>query len=363
MSTLEARTTCHAPSFISSRPMKYALATWSMLIGLYSACGNAADDNYLTHPARFEWQPSALFEGVFEDGTPFQVHFQYPRPEVTQGKDWGIQTVHGQYWYPRKFGGRTIAFRMETPRDNAFRMVVMTASKNPKEAETEVFEGTISADRKTASGVWTDLRRMKKLNFSMRRLVDYKRIYLSVPAKVINGLPIDRPFVFDSSFPVFGDPNVNRWIAKFASECSHDMECLNDVDVVWHSKASFSLKASIWGYSHGMAHGNSYTAYAHFINTSSHPIQVALDHFVSTSPDCLGRISNRIIATLSKGEYGRPEDGALTNWKTAKFLPTPQGILFTFDPYEVGAYVDGPAEVFVQRQYLGNCLRYLPSHD
>lgn len=341
--------------------MKKALSALLMVFSI-PLCANATEVSYMSRPNRTEWQAGGFYEGVFEDGTPFQLNLPYPMPKSIQRKEWEPTSLNASYWYPRRFSGETILLKLKSFQDNAFTIAGIAADKEGRSIEKEIFEGILSPDRMQATGVWTHIKG-KKLTFTMSRTYEYRGVDLTLTTEAGRGYKPERPFIFSVIFPVFGESKVDRSITNIVSECEQDLECRNTVQVAWFSKASFSLTGSIWGYSEAMAHGNGYAIIQNYVTASSAPKHVALDHFINTSPGCLDRVSQKIVSALKKKGLSRAEDGTLQDWKHAKFLPTPLGILFDFDTYEVGAYVEGIPTVFIERGQFGKCLKDLPHHE
>lgn len=84
-------------------------------------------------------------------------------------------------------------------------------------------------------------------------------------------------------------------------------------------------------------------------------------HVISVSPNCLHTVSKSIVSLLEEAEVDQPENGTIENWKHIKFLPTPVGIQFDFDPYQLGGYLSA-ATIFVKKKDIEQCVKYLPSY-
>jgi len=259
---------------------KAQLILIASLLSLQSLFAFAEEENYLKHPNRTEWQAGGFYEGTFEDGTSFQMNLPYSPPKSINRANWGPSAVGASYWYPRRFSGKTIALKIKSFSDNAFSTTVQNFDKNGNTEEEEIFEGVLSPDKTRAQGLWTLTKKKKKMSFSMKRVFAYKGVDVSLPSPEGKEYDPERPFVFSAIFPVVGAPKVDDWVRDLISECDHDLECNNSVEVVWFSKGLFSLHGSVWGYSNGMAHGNGYSAYRHYITSGVTLKPVMLNYFI-----------------------------------------------------------------------------------
>lgn len=341
---------------------KIMLLSIGSLISLQCLCAFAEEENYLKHPKRTEWQAGGFYEGTFEDGTAFQMNLPYPPPKSINHANWE-PSVTASYWYPRRFSGETISLKIKSFEDNAFSIAVQKIDNKGNTADEEIFEGILSLDKTSAHGQWTLIKKKRKMTFAMKRRFEYKGVDVSLPSREEKEHDSERSIAFSAIFPVLGNSKVDGWIKDFISKCDYDSECINSVEVAWFSKNSYSLYGNIWGYGDGMPHGNGYSTYRHYVTTGAVPKLAKLNHFISTSDGCLESISKKIISALKTQEYSRAEAGKLRDVEHVKFLPTPHGILFDFDPYEVGAYSEGAPRVFIERQKVGGCIKYLPQND
>lgn len=317
--------------------------------------------NYLMDPNKIEWDAGGFYEGSFEDGTPFQMDLPYPIPESINRKESQPHTLSPSYWYPKNFSGKTIQLRIRSFSQNFVELVAETEDKNGNFVDAEVFKGTLSPDRITMYGVWKQTNKNRQLKFSMKRVYPYHGVDVTHSRNTtIDDDNPSRPFVFSVIFPIIGNQHADSWIRDLMSTCEHDLECTNQVTIAFHANTSLSLHGWAWGYSNRMAHGNGSSAYKHFkiIDTSLSPAE--LNHFISVSPNCLHTVSKNIVSLLEE-KVDRPENGTIEDWKHIKFLPTPVGIQFDFDPYELGGYLSA-ATVFVKKKDIEQCVKYLPTY-
>lgn len=99
---------------------------------------------------------------------------------------------------------------------------------------------------------------------------------------------------------------------------------------------------------------------SHFENyvINDHDYQrVSLSYFVSDTPGCKQKLTESIRAKLMERDELYDVNGYASD---TNFTPLSEGITFLFNPYEVGPYVAGDVEIFVEREMLGDCLRNLP---
>jgi len=133
--------------------------------------------------------------------------------------------------------------------------------------------------------------------------------------------------------------------------------------VTWNSASLKSLSAGIWDYNLGTAHGNYYSRIRHYQPEDRNWKELKLNSFIVQSQACYAKVSALIVAKLTAQDLSSAKNGALSTSNEPKFKPTPVGISFEFDPYEVGSYAEGAPSVFLTRAELGNCAKNLPSRN
>lgn len=336
------------------------LKTILLLISLFYTLLSADEQNtnYLTDAKKTEWNAGGFYEGRFEDGTPFQMNLSYPIPDSINREKWKPYTLDASYWYPKRFSGKTILLRIRSFSKGSVELVGSTEDKNGHFVDTEFFKGTLSPDRATMHGVWKQIGKTKQLKFSMKRGYLYHGIDVihSRQPEVDDDDP-SRPFIFSAIFPILGDQQADPWIRELMSSCDYDTECTNQVTIAFHADTSLSLHGSVWGYNNRAPHGNGWSAYKHFKINSSSLSPVGLDHFVSMSSKCLNLVTHEIATSLAEKSLDYTDH----NIKETKFFPTPTGIKFDFDPYELGCYLCATT-VFVNKKDIEQCVKNLPSY-
>src|SRR5262249_42944716 len=124
------------------------------------------------------------------------------------------------------------------------------------------------------------------------------------------------------------------------------------------SPNAISILFGVSNYYAGAAHPNYYTF---VLNYDLNKGQVlALADLFKPDSNYLKFISDFSLKSLKKGGVGGEGflEGAaakLENYKSWSLLP--QGLLITFDPYQVASYAEGPQEVFIPSSALKQILK------
>lgn len=315
-------------------------------------------DDLLQARDRIEWDAGGLYEGRFTDGTPFQIEIPYPEPPGLH--EAGKNFMQGAYWYPRHFTGPVLALAARRgPGD-----VIELAPVHDTGAQSaERFALTLDPGKLGGAGSWTSSTLDRQLTFSLKRLVLYRAVALTRPSPAALAEGSDRHFSFTALFPALPDRDVDDWVRTMVARCSADLECSNKVEVRWHSPTLLSLQASSWTYSYGAAHGNYRSTMRHYALGSGAPVHTRFTNFVAASTACRDKVSTALVAKLRAQGLAWPEQGALADLQEPKFAPTSSGIVFYWDPYEVGSYAQGAPSVFLTQAELGQCVSNLPRYD
>lgn len=302
---------------------------------------------------RTEWDAGGLYEGRLPDGTPFQVALAYPAPGGLPGE--GGKLMANSYWFLRDYSGkpRTLAVLDAAPGALHLAPLLDSGAQGPQR-----FVIVLDADGRGGKGSWTEGD--KNSPFSLKRLVRYRAVALTRPSPEARAEGSDLPFVFTALFPVFTDRALNEWVRGMAAHCDADLECTNRIAVRWHSKDQLSLDASAWTYSYGAAHHQYRSEMRHYALQDGAAIHSRFTAFVAPSTECRQQVSAALVTKLDAQGLSWAEQGALEVFKEPKFIPTPAGIEFHWDPYEVGSFAQGIPSVFLTRDELGSCARNLP---
>jgi hypothetical protein len=343
--------------------MKKAVTSLFLCMAFGSADADviAPVEDFLKAPDRIEWHAGGLYDGRFEDGTRFQIQLAYQRPSSVP-KDALPFTEH--YWYPKRFTGRVLVLRRVEGSGKPVQLLVQPDSRVPAD---ESFTIALAPDMLSGSGTWTAAKLKKQMAFTLQRAIayDYVVVHRPAPPEAREGNP-ERRFTFAAWFPVLGDADADAWVREQAGSCSGDLECMNQIEVRWKSKSLLSLSASVWEYNYMTPHGNVGSTTRQYSVNQGRLVPAGLDAFVDTGQACVSKVTAAIVAQLHAQQLpwaDEWEKHAPLTQKWLKFTPTASGIAFSFDPYEVGPYVQGAPSVFLTRAQLGSCLRSLPAAD
>lgn len=317
-------------------------------------------EDYLTAPDRIQWEAGGLYDGRFDDGTSFQIELAYPRPESVPARVW--QKFVPAVWLPRNYKG--------TPAElvnvgGAGMPVRLAVAREPGLASDEIYTVTLAPDLMAGQGVWSGPGKAGQRKFTLRRRLPYVGVVVTRPASselaAYSSYYREKGFAFSVLFPVVGDAGADAWIRQRAGSCTDTGECANTVRVVWHSASLLSLKAMVWGDSGG-AHGLGHSDTRQYGIRAGAMTPLGLDDFIEPAPGCREKLAAAIVDGLRSRHMSWPEKAGL-DARTARFTPTPGGIAFHYDPYEAGPYAEGAPTVFVPREAMTACLRYLPDED
>lgn len=343
--------------------MKKAFSGLFLCLAFGSACADvvAPSEDFLKAPDRIQWHAGGLYDGRFEDGTRFQIQFAYPRPASVPKS---VSPVAEYYWYPKRFTGQVLVLNRIEGSGNTVRLVVQPDSRVPA---SESFTIALAPDMLSGSGTWIAPKLKKQMAFTLQRAIAYDEVVVQRPAppEAQEGDP-ERKFTFAAWFPVLGDRDADAWVREQAGKCSGDLECMNQVEVRWKSSSLLSLDASVWEYNYMTPHGNVASTTRQYSVDRGRLMPAGLEAFVDTGPACTSKVTAAIVAQLRAQQLPWADkwaEHAPLTQKWLKFMPTASGIGFSFDPYEVGPYMQGAPSAFLTRAQLGSCLRSLPTAD
>jgi hypothetical protein len=340
--------------------LKQCVAGLLLLIG--AQCTQARDgEDFLDAPDRVQWEAGGLYDGRFEDGTPFRIELAYPLP---QGVPARLQQRFVQaVWYPRDYLGVPSTLLAAGGAGMPMRLAVANAEGV---AGDEIYTVTLSPDRASGRGVLTGPGVAGQRGFTLRRSAPYVGVVVARPASAalasFSAYYRERGFVYSAFFPLLGDAGADSWIREQAGECRDEGECANTVRVVWRSPALVSLRATAWGDSGG-AHGDGHSTTRQYQVQDGAMTPLGLDAFIDLGTSCRELVSAATLAGLRAQGMSWPEKTGLDARGAVKFTPAPGGIAFHYDAYEAGSYAQGAPTVFVPRAAMGACVKYLPDAD
>lgn len=335
--------------------VKQCLASFVLLACIYDERAHAAED-FLHAPDRIEWEAGGLYDGQFDDGTPFQIRVSYPRPAAVAQH---AAQVENAYWYPRTFTGGTIGLSQEMAADGTLKLVTWPKVR----VVGETFLLNLAPDQRSGAGTWSSATQGVTHALVLTRAVLYREVAVMRPAPPAMAGDAGSPFqfVFSALFPVLADSVADEWMHETLASCADSTECTNTVMVDWQSPSLISLDATTYGYSYPGPHGNSTSAVRHYRVRDGKMSQLALPDFLGPDPACRAVVSDAIARKLQNEHINGFHPEALDDRFSPKFLALPNGLEFHFDPYEVGSYAQGGPSVFLPRAELGACVRNLPA--
>lgn len=318
-------------------------------------------EDFLRAPDRIEWEAGGLYDGHFDDGTPFQMALAYPEPAAMPPR--AAHAFAQAVWTPRHYAG-TPAVLLAASTPAAPTRLAVANEKGVASAET--YTVTLAPDRASGRGVWSGPGTAVQRTFTLQRNLPYVGVVVTRPASAevaaYSDFYREHGFTFSSVFPVLGDREADDWIRDKAGECVDSGECANAVHVVWHSPALVSLHAMTWGNSGG-AHGNGQSETRQYGIRNGAMTPLGLDDFIDPGASCRAQVTASIAASLRKLDMRLPDQRGRDPWRGVKFTPAPDGIAFHFDSYEAGSYAQGAPTVFVPREEMARCVAHLPAAD
>ncbi|MGF6275238.1 hypothetical protein ABIB38_003636 [Massilia sp. UYP11] len=333
--------------------MRAATCVLAVLLALARPVAAQGHGDLLRSPERIEWEAGGLYEGRFPDGTAFQLALAYPAPGGVPGD--AAKIMDSAYWFPRDYTGQAHALALLEAPPGALNLVPLldSGAQGPERLAVD-----LDADRRGGKGSWRQAPDTPARSFALERIVTYRAVALNRPQARAEGA--DPPLVFSALFPVFGDAALDAWVREMAGRCDADLECTNKVLVRWHSQGQLSLDASAWTLGHGAAHGNYRSSMRHYALGGGKAVHTRFTGFVDAGTACRDQVSAALVAKLAEQGLSWAEQGALDVFREPKFIPTPSGIEFHWDPYEVGSFSQGIPSVFLTRAELEGCVRNLP---
>jgi Protein of unknown function (DUF3298) len=318
-------------------------------------------EDYLNAPDRVQWDAGGLYDGRFEDGTPFQIELAYPRPASVPAR--AVQAFVPVVWLPRDYDGTPSALLKDGDGGMPMRLAV---AREPGVPGDEIYTVTLAPDRMTGQGVRSGPGEAGQRRFTLRRRLPYVGVVVTRPAPpelaAYSTYYREKGSVFSAFFPVLGDPVADAWVRQQAGSCHDTGECANTVRVVWDSASLLSLKALTWGDSGG-AHGIGHSETRQYRIQAGAMTPIGLDAFIDLGPGCQEKLAAAIVGGLRAKNMSWPEKAGPVAQRADRFTPTPDGIAFHYDSYEVGPYAEGAPTVFVPREKMAGCVRYLPDDD
>lgn len=157
-------------------------------------------------------------------------------------------------------------------------------------------------------------------------------------------------------YPVISDSNVSTEIKSFvAGTCENGAETSLTVSATMIGDAYLSLSFSDYTYHYGTPHGLTYEHKKTYKKSQNGWKEIAKDELFDSSEKCRNKVNSLLYRRLKPLGLSRLEspEGLL---KSAKIEISSQGIIFSYDQYELGAYAEGPHPVLIPYKSLGSCM-------
>jgi hypothetical protein len=227
---------------------------------------------------------------------------------------------------------------------------------------TGTFTGIFSNDRASASGSWTNASGDKKLAFSIEHIAGEtileSRLYdvtAHIPqftdqTEILQNLISDTINILFDDFLETYEPDMEsepEW--GWAFDCDYYME--------YYSDHMVSMLLEIYEHTGG-AHGNVYYMCLNIIEEKGTAEYFGLSDLFQRDREYQSVLSTLIVSELTKQEAAWILDGSIEHIDPDQhaFNVTPKGIQFTFAPYEVGPYAEGPHWVTIPFKKLYNII-------
>ena len=138
-----------------------------------------ASEDYLSAPDRIEWTGRTLYDGVFGDGTRFQIELSYQFPPERGGAagTW----FHPSYWYPKFYQGTPIPLGGSLYAGNPMRLVRSVPAECDLQRDEEFFTINLAPDTAAGHGRWKSQSLNKELDFTLQRAIPYKSVLARRP--------------------------------------------------------------------------------------------------------------------------------------------------------------------------------------
>ena len=319
-----------------------------------------AGDDYLSAPDRVEWTGGALYDGVFGDGTRFQMELGYPFPPERGGA--AGTKFHSSYWYPKFYQGVTIALGGFEYAGNPMRLVRSVPDKCCRRDE-EFFAINLAPDLATGHGQWQSVSLDKALDFTLQRAISYTSVLVRRPSRNRDTGEEERgpAFEYSAVFPVVGDAGADAWIRGQALICEHNQQCLNRIRVTWKSGDLLSIHAALTGYNKDAPSSETEERTRHYRRVDGHWMPLDFASFIKPDRTCRARISKAIMASLRAQKAPWAARAALKESQEPAFTATPGGIAFHFNASAIKGDAEEESTAFVALKPNDSCVRFLPA--
>jgi hypothetical protein len=227
---------------------------------------------------------------------------------------------------------------------------------------TGTFSGVFMPNCTSASGSWSNKTGTKRMPFSLTQIAG--DMVIESPQYDITA---HMPQLVDHSVAVQGivEDTIRSLFQDFLDSYAVDMEdepewewafeC--DYSIEYYKEFFVSLLLEIYEYTGG-AHGNVYYVCLNCLEEKGDAEFLTLEDFFLDDVDYARVLSELCMAELKKQEAAWIMDGSIQGLNADYLIynVTPKGLLFTFAPYAVGPYAEGPHWVVIPYSKLKNII-------
>ncbi len=226
------------------------------------------------------------------------------------------------------------------------------------------FRGTFDDDN-TFTGNWTNADATKSYPFSLKRVDVIEKYSTTEPAyRVEASVPrfvAATPFyaALSAQLRRRARDEVRSQTAELRTETSDPdpgplpFENTSSMEVLYADDTLVTLLREDYDYSGG-AHGNYGFAAETFAWRGGKLVELHPSDLLSD--DSTRPLARLIRADLRRQKAGWPEQAVLSKLDQMTVNPTADGLVFTFDPYEVSCFADGSYSVMIPYNQITACI-------
>jgi hypothetical protein len=240
---------------------------------------------------------------------------------------------------------------------------------------TGTFIGKFSAGGRSARGHWRSADGKRKLPFTLTRLavietlssrnadaaIEYPRFDESKYWQLNQRLAADAQRDLADHERMLNE--LREDLKTAAAETLSRLSAHTSCEVESVESRMVSLLCSIWGYTGG-AHGNTeLEGRSYFIDGKGRARPLGLWQVLSKSPAAVRKMSDRLIEDLKQQEASFVVKGEIKTLAKEldegeiPFTLLPAGVAFHFEPYTVGAFVEGSFRSLIPNRLLAPMFR------
>lgn len=213
---------------------------------------------------------------------------------------------------------------------------------------TGTFSGSFDDNRVSAAGIWTNASGTKNMPFSLEHIAGELTLearQFDVTAHIpqfIHSSQVMQNLISDTINTLFDD-FIESYESDMKNEPEWGWEFICDYTIAYYSDFFISILLEIYEHTGGV-HGNAYYICLNAIEEKGFANFLKIDALFRDNTDYELVLSELLITELEKQEAAWIMDGSIQNIDADVLVynVTPKGLLFTFAPYAVGPYAEGP---------------------